>query len=206
MCSQRNSVGNDKENIVPGNSCIIWNLIEAWPLKKNRVTFLRLLKFLKLKKNPMTALRLLKFLMLKKGLRHFLPTFKVNNAQKGLHHFLTTLNVFNTEKGLHDFLTTLKVFNIEKGFHHLLEALIKGLNFEKWLHHILTTLKVFQNNYSVECWWTAASECRLSYHIFINELDLLSVPNLIALGIYFLFGIKFSWDEGSVIWFNVKCV
>ena len=187
MCSQRNSVGTDKENIVPGYSCIIWKLIEAWPLKKNRVTFLRLLKFLKLKKNPMTALRLLKFLILKKGLRHFLPTFKV----------------FNTEKGLHDFLTTLKVFNIERGFHHLLE----GLNFEKKApSHSHDSFKVFQNNYSVECWWIAASESRLSYHIFINELDLPSVPNLIALGMYFLFGIKFSWDEGSVLWFNVKCV
>ena len=27
-------------------------------------------------------------------------------------------------------------------------------------------LKVFQNSYSVECWWTAASEGRLSYHIY----------------------------------------
>ena len=28
--------------------------------------------------------------------------------------------------------------------------------------------------------------------IMINELDLLSVPNFIALGIYFIFGTKFS--------------
>ena len=30
----------------------------------------------------------------------------------------------------------------------------------------------------------------------INELDLLWVPNFIALGIYFLFETKFSWNEG----------
>ena len=32
--------------------------------------------------------------------------------------------------------------------------------------------KVFQNSYSVKCWWTAACEGRLSYHILINKLDL----------------------------------
>ena len=116
-----------------------------------------------------------------------------------------TFKIFNIGKGLHDFLTILKVFNIEKRLHHFLETL-KGFNFEKWLHHILMTLKVFQNSYSVECWWTAASEGRLSYHIYINELDLLWVLNLIALGSHFLFGIKFPWNEGINTCFNVKCV
>ena len=37
----------------------------------------------------------------------------------------------------------------------------------------LMILKVFRNSYSVECWWTAAREGRLSYHILIDELDLL---------------------------------
>ena len=40
----------------------------------------------------------------------------------------------------------------------------------------------------------------------INELDLLWVPNFIALGIYFLFGTKFSWNEGIGTCFNVECV
>ena len=109
-----------------------------------------------------TALRLLKFLILKKRPHHFLTTFKVINAEKRLHHFLTTLIVFNTGKGNHH---CLKVFNTEKGLHHSLETL-KSFNFEKWLHQILMTLKYFQNSYSAECWWTAASEGRLSYHIY----------------------------------------
>ena len=126
------------------------------------VTFWGLLKFLKLKENSTTALLLLKFLILKKGLRCFLTTLKVFNPEKRHHH---CLKVFNTEKGLHHLLRTLKVFNIEKELHHFLETL-KGFNFEKWLRHILITRKVYQNSYSVECWWTAASEGRLSYHIY----------------------------------------
>ena len=126
------------------------------------VTFWWLLKFLKLKENSTTALRLLKFLILKKGLRCFLTTLKVFNPEKRHHH---CLKVFNTKKGLHHFLRTLKVSNIEKGLHHFLETL-KGFNFEKWLRHILITRKVYQNSYFVECWWTAASEGRLSCHIY----------------------------------------
>ena len=34
----------DWENVVPGNGCIIWKLNEVWPLKKDSVTFLQLLK------------------------------------------------------------------------------------------------------------------------------------------------------------------
>ena len=40
----------------------------------------------------------------------------------------------------------------------------------------------------------------------INELDLLWVPNFIALEIYFIFGTKFSWNEGIDTCFNVECV
>ena len=40
----------------------------------------------------------------------------------------------------------------------------------------------------------------------INELDLLRVPNFIALGIYFIFGTKFSWKKGIDTGFNVKYV
>ena len=40
----------------------------------------------------------------------------------------------------------------------------------------------------------------------INELDLLWVSNFIALGIYFIFGNKFSWNEGIDTCFNVECV
>ena len=32
------------------------------------------------------------------------------------------------------------------------------------------------------------------------------MPNFIALAIYFLFGTKFSWNEGIDICFNVECV
>ena len=40
----------------------------------------------------------------------------------------------------------------------------------------------------------------------MNELYLPWVPNIIALGIYFLFGTKFSWKEEIYTCFNVGCV
>ena len=40
----------------------------------------------------------------------------------------------------------------------------------------------------------------------INELDLLWLPNFIALGLYFIFGAKFSWNEGIDTRFNVAFV
>ena len=55
-CIQTNSVGTNRGNIVPGNLCIIWKLSETWPLKKDLVTFLRLLKLLKLKKDSILGL------------------------------------------------------------------------------------------------------------------------------------------------------
>ena len=95
---------------------------------------------MKLKENSSTALWLLKFLIVKKESVAFLRLSEFLILKKRQHH---CLKVFNTEKRLHHFLRTLKVFNIEK-----------------WLCHILITCKVYQNSYSVECWWTAASEGR----------------------------------------------
>ena len=51
----------------------------------------------------------------------------------------------------------------------------------------------------------------LQYHFSnitfkINKLDLLWVLNFIALRIYFIFGTKFSWNEGIDTCFNVECV
>ena len=40
----------------------------------------------------------------------------------------------------------------------------------------------------------------------INKLELLWSPHFIALGIYFIFGTKFSWNEGIDTCFNVECV
>ena len=42
--------------------------------------------------------------------------------------------------------------------------------------------------------------------LMMNELDLLWLPSFIALGIYFIFGTKFSWNEGIDTCFNVECV
>ena len=129
-------------------------------------------------------------------------TFTVINAKKNLIPFLWILKILILKKGWMTFLQLLK-FNIEKGHHHFLETLT-GFNFRKWIHHILVTLKIFQNSHSTECWWTAASECLLSHHIFINELDLLWVSNFIALGMYFLFRTKFSWNDVIEICFNIE--
>ena len=40
----------------------------------------------------------------------------------------------------------------------------------------------------------------------INELDLFWVPNFIALRMYFIFGTRFSWNEGIDTCFNVEFV
>ena len=115
---------------------IIWKLNEAWPLKK------------------------------KPHYGHFLTALKDFQTERELYYYLATLKVFNTEKGLHHLLRALRVFNIEKQIHHFLETL-KGFNFEKWLRQTLVTRKVYQYSYcTVLCWWTAASQGRLSYHIY----------------------------------------
>ena len=71
-----------------------------------------------------------------------------------------------------------------------------GFQFEKWLHHLIMALKVF----GIAILKNAGEQSllKIAYHIIftINELELLWVPNFIALGIYFIFGSKFSWNEG----------
>ena len=54
---------------------------------------------------------------------------------------------------------------------------------------------------------TSGQDPQFSNIIFkINKLDLLWVSNFIALGIYFIFGTKFFWNEGNDTCFNVECV
>ena len=105
--------------------------------------------------------------------------WKLNEAwplKKDSVIFLRFLNLLKHKKNFileKDTITVLeflipkkvKFFSIEKGLHHFLET-HKNFNFEKWLCHILMTLKVFQSSFSVEWWWTAASEGRLLYHIY----------------------------------------
>ena len=40
----------------------------------------------------------------------------------------------------------------------------------------------------------------------INKFDLLCVSNFIELGLYFIFGTKFFWNEGIDTCFDVECV
>ena len=49
--------------------------------------------------------------------------------------------------------------------------------------------------------WSQNPQFQRSY-----ELDLLLVPNFITLGIYFVFGTNFSWNERIDTCFNVECV
>ena len=46
----------------------------------------------------------------------------------------------------------------------------------------------------------------LNIIFMINELDLLWVPNFMALGIYFISGTKYSWNKGIDTCFNVDCI
>ena len=48
------------------------------------------------------------------------------------------------------------------------------------------------------------SRSAISNIFMINELDLLWLANFIALGIYFIFGTKFSGNEGIDTWFDVE--
>ena len=51
------------------------------------------------------------------------------------------------------------------------------------------------------------SRSAISNIIFvINKLDLLWVPNFIALEIFFIFGTKFPWNEKIYTCFSVECV
>ena len=40
----------------------------------------------------------------------------------------------------------------------------------------------------------------------INELDLFWLANFMVMEIYFIFGTKFSWNEGIDTCFNIECV
>ena len=152
--------------------------------RKDSITFLLLLKFSTLKKD---SIAVLKFLIPKKDSIAVLWLLKFLILRKDYMTFLRFLKFLTLKK---DSITSLR----------LLKVLILKNDYSQWL------FKVFQNSYFVECWWTSASEGHLSYHIYINERDLLWVLNLIALGSHFLFEIKFPWNEGINTCFNVKCV
>ena len=94
--NQRNSVGTDRENVVPGNLIIIWKLNEAWPLKKNYYGHF------------LTALKAFKT---KRELHHCLTTLKVFNSEKDaitVLKFLIPKKDFITCLGLLKFLTLRK--------------------------------------------------------------------------------------------------
>ena len=46
----------------------------------------------------------------------------------------------------------------------------------------------------------------LNIMLMINELDLFWLANFMVMEIYFIFGTKFSWNEGIDTCFNMKCV
>ena len=65
--NQRNSVGTDRENVVPENLIIIWQLNEAWPLKKNSYGhFLTALKAFKTQRELYHCLTALKVFITEK--------------------------------------------------------------------------------------------------------------------------------------------
>ena len=148
-------MGTGRENVVPRNLIVIWKLNETWPLKKN-------------------------------SYGHFLTALKVFKNQRELHHCLTALNAFNTKIGtpllliLKKDTITVLTFLIPKKDSITFLGLLKFLTLRKGSITSLRVLKililkndsvtitrtVYQNSYSVECWWTAVSEGRLSYHIY----------------------------------------
>ena len=104
--------------------------------------------------------------MLFQKIRSYESLMKSDHWKKNYYgHFLTALKASKTEIELHHCHHYFKVF-FKKKLHHFLETL-KGFNFEKWLRQILITRKLYQNSYcTVLCWWTAASQGRLSYHVY----------------------------------------
>ena len=76
-----------------------------------------------------------------------------------------TLKVVNYEKACVTFLRLLKILVLKKDSITSLR-LLKVLILKNDSVTFLWLLKFFQNSYSVECWWTTASEGRLSYHIY----------------------------------------
>ena len=133
-------MGTDRENVVPANLIIIWKFNEAWPLKKNSYGH----------PPPPSPQRLLKLLKLKENTTTALRLLKFLILNK---ETITALKFLITKKDSITFLGLLKFLTLRKGS-------ITSLRLLKVL--ILKNDSV----YSVEYWWTAASEGRLSYIIY----------------------------------------
>ena len=110
LLSSKKFSGNWQRKYCPRKSCIIWKLNEEWPLKKDSISFLPLLKLFKFKKNSITALRLLKFLIMKKGLRliTFLRLFRLLMLNNDSITFLRLLKFLKPKRDSTTFLCLLK--------------------------------------------------------------------------------------------------
>ena len=151
--------------------------------KKDSVTFLRLVKYLMLKKDTIIVLA---FLIPKKVSITFLWLLKLLILKKGCIIFLRFLKFLILKK---DFVTSLR----------LLKALIlknDSIPF-LWLLNFFI-IAILQN----------AGEqplLKVAYHI-IFTVNVVWVPNFTALRIYFLFGTKFSRNEGIDTCFDAEYV
>ena len=99
----------DRENIVPGNLIIIWelNLMKRDHWKRTlTVTFWRLLKFLKLKENSTTVLWLLKLFNTEKRIFAFLRLLKFLILKK---YTITVLKFLIPKK---DSITSLRLLKV----------------------------------------------------------------------------------------------
>ena len=118
---------------------------------------------------------------------------------------IAVLKYLIPEKNFSTFSWLLKFLPLKKG--SITSLRLRGFDFEKRLHHILMTPKKF---FKIAILWNAGEQplLKFAYHIIfmINKLHLLWVSSSIALGIYFLFGTKFSWNEGTDTCFNVEKV
>ena len=178
----------NRENVVPGNVSIISTLNEVWQLKKN-------------------------------SYGHFLPALKVFKTQRELHHCFTALKIFSYwKKDSVAFLRLIKFLILKKDTIAVLRFFIpkKGsitcLRLLKVLilkNDSVTFLKLVKF-IKIAILQNAGEQplVKVAYHIIfmINELHLLWVTNFIAIGIYFLFGTKFSWNVETDTCFNVECM
>ena len=99
-------MGNDRENVVPGNLIIIWKLNEAWPLKRNSY------------RHFLTALKAFKT---QRDLHHCLTALKVFNTEKRTpllsydsHEEKDTIIVLKFLNSI-TFLRLLKFLTLRKG-------------------------------------------------------------------------------------------
>ena len=93
---------------------------------------------------------------------------------------------------------------------------VKVINFNCYINIRLVLSAKFHNNWAHCNFETESvqnqvanfgSRSAISNMIFmINERDLLWLPNVITLGINFVFGTKFSWNEGIDTCFNTQYV